>query len=83
MTWLMMKLVGIIRISVTIMPMIPASAPMINVSALKTCPTLRFDAPMARRMPISLRRSSTLIYVMTPIMMEDTTSEMETKAIRI
>ena len=34
---------------------------MIKVSALNTSDTLRLDAPMARRMPISLRRSSTLI----------------------
>ena len=36
---------------------------------------------MARRMPISLVRSKTEIYVMMPIIMEDTTSEMLTNAI--
>ena len=52
-----------------------------NVSALKTSEMLRFEAPIARRMPISFWRSSTLMYVMTPIMTEDTTSEMEINAI--
>ena len=38
--------------------------------------------PIARRIPISFVRSSTLIYVMMPIMIEDTTKEIATKAIR-
>ena len=42
-------------------PMTPEHRPMMKVSALNTSETLRLEAPMARRMPISLRRSSTLI----------------------
>ena len=43
------------------MPMRPEHRPMMKVSALNTSEMFRLDAPMARRMPISLRRSSTLI----------------------
>ena len=60
-TWPMMIFVGMIRISVTPIPISPANAPMIKVSALNTWPTFRLDAPMARRIPISFRRSSTLM----------------------
>ena len=62
-------------------PSRPEQSPMIKVSALKTCATLRLEAPMARRIPISLVRSRTEIYVMIPIMMEETMSDTETKAI--
>ena len=54
--------------------------PSIKVSALNTFATLRFDAPIARRMPISFLRSSTLMYVMMPIMMELTTRLILTNA---
>jgi len=43
------------------MPMRPEHRPMMKVSALNTSEMFRLEAPMARRMPISLRRSSTLI----------------------
>ena len=62
-------------------PKIPAKAPVMNVSALNTFEILCFEAPIARRIPISFCLSSTEIYVMTPIIMEDTTSEIATKAI--
>ena len=42
-------------------PITPEHRPMMKVSALNTSETLCLDAPMARRIPISLRRSSTLI----------------------
>ena len=74
--------IGMFISSVRPMPMTPAVRPMIIVSALKTRETSFFDAPIARRMPISYVRSSTLIYVMMPIMMEETTSDIATKAIR-
>ena len=67
--------------SVTPMPIRPAHRPMSPVSALNTCDTLRFEAPIARRMPISLVRSSTEMYVMMPIMIEETISETDTNAI--
>ena len=53
---------------------------MMTVSALNMLETSPFDAPIARRMPISLVRSCTEIKVMTPIMMDDTTREMATNA---
>ena len=43
---------------------------------------LRLEAPIARRIPISLVRSSTEIYVIIPIIIEETTSETATNAIR-
>ena len=52
---------GIRRISVIAIPKIPAQAPMIKVSALNTWDTFFFEAPIARRIPISFLRSSTLI----------------------
>ena len=42
-------------------PITPEHIPIMKVSALNTSETLCLDAPMARRIPISLRRSSTLI----------------------
>ena len=41
--------------------MMPEQRPMMKVSALNTSETFRLEAPMARRMPISFRRSRTLI----------------------
>ena len=43
--------------------------------------TFRLEAPIALRIPISLVRSRTEIRVMTAIMIEETTKEIETKAI--
>ena len=42
-------------------PISPAHRPMITVSALNTCDTFLLDAPIARRIPISFFRSSTLM----------------------
>ena len=61
-------------------PRSPAKSPSRTVSALKTAEMLPLDAPSARRMPISLVRSSTEMWVMMPIMMAETMSETETKA---
>ena len=60
MEW-MSRLPGISKIRLSPTPMQPEHRPMIKVSALNTSEMFRLDAPMARRMPISLRRSSTLI----------------------
>ena len=57
----MIMLTGTVRISVTRIPSIPAIKPTMSVSARNTCDTSRFDAPMARRIPISLIRSNTEI----------------------
>ena len=45
--------------STTAMASTPAMRPSITVSALKTFATFSFEAPMARRTPISFLRSST------------------------
>ena len=42
-------------------PIRPANKPIINVSALNTCEILRFEAPIALKIPISFLRSNTLI----------------------
>ena len=78
----MMALVGMSSSSAMPIPISPAIRPVMNVSALKISPTLRLEAPMARRIPISFLRSSTLMCVMTPIMIDDTMSEIATNAMR-
>ena len=77
----MIELMGISSSAVMPTPSRPEQSPMMKVSALKTCATLRFEAPMARKIPISLVRSRTEIYVMIPIMIEETMSDTEIKAI--
>ena len=79
--WCTMRLMGISKISVHRMPITPAVKPSMSVSALNTREMSCLLAPMERRMPISFVRSRTEIYVMMPIIMEDTTSEMLTNAI--
>ena len=56
-----MRLIGRHSKSVVRIPMAPAAKPMISVSALNTREISRFEAPIARRIPISLVRSSTEI----------------------
>ena len=51
------------------------------VSALNMRAMSFFEAPIARSIPISLVLSRTEMYVMTPIMIEDTISEIATNAI--
>ena len=81
--WWIAIFVGISNISVIPIPITPETLPTIKVSALNTRDTSCFDAPMARRMPISFVRSSTDIYVIIPIIIEDTTRDIATKAIRM
>jgi len=77
----MTALIGMFRSTVTPIPIKPATKPMIIVSALNTREISFFDAPMLRSTPISFVRSNTEIYVMIPIMIELTTSEIATNAI--
>ena len=77
----MIELIGNVSSTEMPTPIRPAQKPMMNVSALNTCEMLRFEAPSARRMPISFVRSSTEMCVMMPIMMQETMSETATKAI--
>ena len=62
-------------------PIKPEEKPIISVSALKTLEISFFDAPIERSTPISLVRSSTEIYVIIPIISDDTMSEIDTNAI--
>ena len=77
-----MPLIGIKRSTVRTIPIIPASSPIINVSALNTCEIFLLEAPIALKIPISFLRSRTLIYVITPIIIDETTSDIATNAIR-
>ena len=52
-TLCMIKLIGIQRIYVTTTPKSPAEKPTIIVSALNILDTFLFDAPIARKIPIS------------------------------
>ena len=54
-------LIGILRSSVTPIPMTPAVKPIINVSALKTRETSFLLAPIALKIPISFVLSNTEI----------------------
>ena len=71
---------GMVSSRDTPMPTAPAQKPMIRVSALNIPETFFLEAPMARRTPISFVRSCTEIRVITPIIIEDTTKEIATKA---
>ena len=65
--WPIIKLPIISKIKVIIIPIIPATAPIINVSALNRCPTSFLRPPSDLITPISFVRSTTDIYVMIPI----------------
>ena len=64
------------------MPNTPLINPIMNVSALNTRVISFLLAPIDRKIPISFVRSNTEIYVMIPIMMLDTMSDTDTKAIK-
>ena len=64
-------------------PITPEIRPSINVSALNTLAMSRLEAPIERRIPIYFLRSRTEMNVMMPIMMLETTSEIDTNAISI
>ena len=77
----MIAFVGTNNISVITMPNKPAKAPVINVSALNTFDTLCFEAPIALKIPISFCLSNTEMYVITPIIIDETTKDIATNAI--
>ena len=60
--------------------MSPEKRPMINVSALNTLEISFFEAPMLRRIPISFVLSRTEIYVIIPIMIDETINDIATNA---
>ena len=75
-------LIGTFNTSVINIPNTPLINPIINVSALNTRVISFLLAPIERKIPISFVRSNTEIYVMIPIMMLDTMSDTDTKAIK-
>ena len=75
-------LIGTFNTSVINMPNTPLINPIMNVSALNTRVISFLLAPIERKIPISFVRSNTEIYVMIPIMMLDTMSDTDTKAIK-
>ena len=77
-----MILIGMFSRTVIPIPISPAAKPTMAVSALTTREMSLLAAPTMRRIQISFVRSNTEIYVIIPIIMEDTTSEIETKPIR-
>ena len=76
------RLIGTFNTSVINMPNTPLINPIRNVSALNTRVISFLLAPIERKIPISFVRSNTEIYVMIPIMMLDTMSDTDTKAIK-
>ena len=73
--------IGIHSRYVTTTPKSPEANPTIIVSALNILETFLFEAPIARKIPISFVLSWTEINVITPIIIDDTTSDIATKAI--
>ena len=63
---------GIHSNNVIPIPNNPATNPTINVSALNTLDMSLFEAPIALSIPIYFVLSSTDIYVIIPIMIDDT-----------
>ena len=79
--FLIIMFIGIFNKIVIVIPSNPEIKPMINVSALKTLEISFFLAPMALKIPISFVLSKTQIYVITPIIIEDTINDILTNAI--
>ena len=77
----MIMLIGMLSRSVKPIPIIPATSPTIIVSALNTLEISCFEAPILLKIPISFVLSRTDMYVIIPIIIDETTSEIDTKAI--
>ena len=80
-TFSIIRFAGMHKISVITIPSAPDTKPSISVSALNTRETSFFDAPILLKIPIYFVLSSTEIYVIIPIIIEETTSEIATNAI--
>ncbi len=76
-----MLFIGSVKSNVIPTPIIPDIKPIMNVSALNTLEMSFFDAPIALSIPISFVLSNTEMYVIIPIIIDDTTSDMLTNAI--
>ena len=75
------RFIGIFNNNVIPIPSNPATKPIIKVSALNTLEISFLEAPIALKIPISFVLSSTDIYVIIPIMMLETTNDIDTNAI--
>ena len=73
--------IGIVNNIVIPIPIIPDIKPIIKVSALNTLDISFLDAPIALSIPISFVLSSTEMYVIIPIIIDETISEIATNAI--
>ena len=81
-TFFITALAGIHKINVIIIPIAPDTKPSIRVSALNTLDTSFFDAPILLKTPISFVLSRTEMYVIIPIIIDETTREIATNAIK-
>ena len=77
------KFIGIVNNIVTPIPISPAVIPIINVSALNTLVISFLEAPILRKIPISFVLSRSEIYVIIPILIDDTINDISTNAINI
>ena len=78
---LITALAGIHNSSVTTIPSAPETKPSISVYALNILETSFLEAPILLNTPISLVLSSTEMYVIIPIIIEETISDIATNAI--
>ena len=78
----MIALIGMVSKADTTTPINPDNNPIMSVSAINTKEILPLDAPILRKIPISLVRSSTEILVIMAIIIHETTSDTATKAMR-
>ena len=74
-------MIGIVSNIVIPIPNNPEISPTINVSALNTLDMSFLDAPIALNIPISFVLSNTEIYVIIPIIIDDTINDIATNAI--
>ena len=73
--------IGIVNNTVIPIPINPEINPIMNVSALNTLDISFLDAPIALNIPISFVLSNTDIYVIIPIIIDDTINDIATNAI--
>ena len=73
--------IGNVNNTVIPIPNNPAINPTMNVSALNTLEISFLDAPIALNIPISFVLSSTDIYVIIPIIIDETINDIATNAI--
>lgn len=80
-TDIIILLIGIVSNTVTPIPISPDTKPVMKVSALNTLEISFLDAPIALKIPISFVLSNTEIYVIIPIIIDETINDIATNAI--